>query len=145
MNNTYLKALDDIAYIRARIERAYNEGTTKTFEDKKAYKVIEKLLDQLQDAESDLKYYSLPVREGRLYESSSGKYVVSYDRGGESYPLSCGSPLEVYFDHEDWDNDIDNPGWYSGRVEHNGKGYYFYGHGNPMLYSGMRARLRERE
>lgn len=140
MDEIYLKALDDIAYIKSRIGRAYNEGTTKTFEDKEASQVLEKLLDQLQDAENDLNYYSLSYKEGRLNESSNGKFAVLYDKGGESYPLSCGSSLEAYL-QEDKENGIEQ-GWHSGRVEHNGKGYYFYGPGKPMLYTGMRVRLR---
>lgn len=143
MDTRYLRVLDKIRYVKEAADDAVNHGPYKTFEDKKAIKALEHLIEHLEDAESILERFSKPAKEGVLVEQSDEKFHVEYNDGGESYPLSCGSSLEVYFNREDWDNDIDDVGWYSGRVEFKDGHYYFYGPGgNQMLYTGMKVRMR---
>lgn len=89
-----------------------------------------------------VEHFSKPTKEGYLRKNSYGKFEIDYSRGGASYPLSCGSSLEIYL-LEDAETGIEE-GWYAGRVEHTGgKGYYFYGPGKPALCDNMRVRTRD--
>lgn len=70
-------------------------------------------------------------KEGFLTEDRERKkYYIIYDDNTESNFLSCGSPLDIYYNNE----------WQEGRVEARGGKYYFYGDDNPFLYTGMRVR-----
>ena len=109
------------------------------FENQKAYRIIENLLEKTLDAEETIKRLSLQAIEGKLEEQSHGKFRLITNNGNSiGYELSCGSYLEVFSFGE----------WYVGRVEHkttNGKkGYYFCNNDleHPFLYTGMVARVR---
>lgn len=141
MDNNYIKALDIIEKAKYDLSKIYEKGTTETLEDKKAYKEIEKVLDCLDDAKDTIIHYNKPIWEGSLMENENGKFSIEFNDGSSPHALSCGSSLEVYL-REDSDEDVDE-GWHSGRVEANNKGYYFYGANKPMLYQGMRVRIRE--
>lgn len=142
MNSKYIKALDIIWKAKVDLKRIYEEATTKTMEEKSAYKAIERLLEELENAQGTIEHFSKPVKEGVLMENpQSGKFYIEFNDGSTSWDFSCGNLIEIYL-KEDAENDIEQ-GWYAGRIEHNGKGYYFYGPGRPMLYRGMRTRIRE--
>lgn len=79
--------------------------------------------------------------DGVLTKAPSGKYALP------GWPeLSCGSPVEVLVEDEDHEAMIDGeyrrvPYWCAGRLEHNGKDYYFTGN-REMPLDGARARIR---
>lgn len=146
MNVNYLKALDKL-----RSAKSYLEGLFKTapegdwdemsFDDRKAYHILENIVDDLEKAVNKLEYFSLPVIEGVLEEDTyRQKFDLIRDDNGEGlgYQFSCGSSLEVY--------DNDNKTWCAGRVEHSDGRYYFYNSSleHPALYTGMRVRVRDR-
>lgn len=141
MDKEYTRALDIIWKAKVDLKKIYDNAAAKTFEDKKAYKAIERLVESLENTEETIEHYNKPAKDGTLMEDVRGKFYIEFSDGSSSYPFSCGSSIEVYL-KDDPEEDIDQ-GWYSGRVEHNGEGYYFYGANKPMLYTGMRARVRE--
>lgn len=112
------------------------DKTPKGFENKKAYRTFEKLLEQLEDAEANISHYLQSTVEGRLAIEHNDKFSL------KGIVLSCGSQLEMY--------DRESNEWFSGRVEYRHKdplGYYFYCYDldNPNLYEGMRVRKRVEE
>lgn len=143
-DENYLRANDIINQARYKLQKLFDNSSTKGLENQEAYKEIETLLEHLEDAEKSLEYLSKPTKEGRLAKDLGGKFFIAYDDGTESYNLSCGSTVEVYL-QEDLEEDVEE-GWHIGRVEHKSKngqeGYYFYGANKPFLYEGMRSRKR---
>lgn len=146
LNINYLQALDKLSFAKSDIEKLWDEGqkaTNKSFEDKKAYYILDNVIEEIDMAIGKLKRFSLPAIEGKLQEDPDREKfeLIRSDTGkGVGYLFSCGDYLEVY-DHE-------SDEWYVGRVEHgdfNGhRGYYFYCNDlkHPFLYTGMRARIR---
>jgi hypothetical protein len=146
MYSGYLKAMNKLNSVKNDIEQLLDEGlkeTAQSFEDKKAQRILENVLDEIAAAASSIKRYSLPTIEGKLMEDMErNKFeLIRQDNGkGLGWYFSCGVSLEIY--------DEESMEWYSGRVEHTTKdgqtGYYFYCHDldGPFLYSGMRARIR---
>lgn len=146
MNSSYLKALDKLTFAKSDIERLWEEGQKegKSFEDKRAYYILENIIESLDTAVYKLKRYSWPAIEGKLLEDKEReKFELIREDNGKSigYMFSCADYLEVY--------DQDTGEWYAGRVEHTTRdgrtGYYFYCSDldNPFLYTGMRARVRK--
>ena len=116
---------------------------SETMEESEIRYAIYKASEKINDAKRTIIQFSKPTKEGYLRENSSGKFEIKYKDGDTSYPLSCGNSLEVYLKNDRQDVEREE-GWYSGRVEYS-DGYYFYGPGNPNLYSGMKARQRAGE
>ncbi|AFM43001.1 hypothetical protein Desaci_4139 [Desulfosporosinus acidiphilus SJ4] len=77
-------------------------------------------------------------QEGTLHLNSNGRFTLGKSKINE---FTSGEPIELYIDkHEDYDE----PGWYFGRVEYRGNGYYFFSYqGEPIdLKPGMKAARR---
>lgn len=144
MDNKYIEILNKIKYLKNMVNIAYNNGPYKEMEDKIALSIIGKLLRQLDDAESILDHYSKPVKEGFLQEIKNKRFLVKYDQGGQSRPLSCGDKLEAFL-KEDAEKYIDE-GWNAGQVEFK-NGYIFMMPGKIsfLLHNGMKVRLRINE
>lgn len=111
----------------------------ETMEETEIRYALQKAADALNDAVRKIEYFQLPVKEGCLEKLNNNKFQLNFYDGTLPHTFSCGSSIEIYID--DPEANIE-PGWYAGRVEHNGQGYYFYEHGKPMLSSGMKARIR---
>lgn len=114
---------------RVKLESIISDVRDDSMEDNKVTAELEDLVERLRTAENIIKYFFRPVQEGRLFGLSNGRFEIN---GNE---ISCGFPLEVFWEDENC--------WLSGRVEHN-NGYYFYSYdmGHPMLYAGMKCRIR---
>lgn len=142
MNESYLKVLNELSLTKSHIERLWEQGEAKSFEDRQAYCIIENIIESLDEATYKLKRYSMPSVEGRLEEDSSREKfeLIKEDGKGLGWFFSCGDYIEVLGDDGEW---------YPGRVEHTTrdgvKGYYFYNHDldHPFLYTGMKARVRK--
>lgn len=77
-------------------------------------------------------------QEGVLHLNSNGRYTLGKNKVNE---FTSGEPIELYINnHEDYDE----PGWYFGRVEHHGSGYYFFSYQGEHidLKPGMKAARR---
>lgn len=136
MDHQYIKALDLIINVKIDLQKIYNNADCKGLENAAVNNSLDELIEELEKTQYGIEYYSRPAKEGCLTESNNGKFKIEYTNGNSSYPLGCGSSLEIY------DNE---KGWKIGRVEHNtNKGYYFYNRKlqYPALYPGMKARLR---
>lgn len=140
MNTIYKNSLIDIENALYKLNKLYDAEIKNSMEDKEAYYAICKAVEVLEDAKNTIEHYSKPSAVGVLREDSNGKFCVEFP-SGNSYTLSCGNSIELYL-KEDAELDI-SEGWHAGRVEHNGKGYYFYPYKTMLLYEGMRARIRE--
>lgn len=144
-NSLYIKYLDDISRLSDKLRDALDSlpscSDDETMEETEIRHSLDKAAEALNYAKIDIIYFSRPVKQGRLASSSGGKFYVSFNEGGKSYDLSCSSPIEIYL-NGDFAHDIE-AGWYAGRVEHNGEGYYFYGPGKPLLFEGMKVRTRK--
>ncbi len=147
MNTSYLKAIDKITLAYSDINRLWEDGqlVCKSFEDKEAYAILEDLLERMDMAAYRLKRFASPAIEGKLQEDPVRKKfeLIQSDTGkGVGYQFSCGDYLEIWDDEE--------KEWRAGRVEHTSRdgyaGYYFFcpGMGNPFLYTGMKARIRQK-
>lgn len=148
-NNLYTKHKAQISLLADKLSDALDKlpyySENETMEEKMIRESIENVVEKLRDLEHTMEYFSKPTKIGYLRENSTGKFEIDFDNGENSYPLSCGNRLEVYY--EDSYCDEGNPkDWYAGRVEYqlrNGQsGYYFYGPGKPFLYNGMKVRVR---
>lgn len=134
MDTNYLKALDKITSLSNQLETLLNTAPCKTFEDKIAYRSVERVIEYLSDGQWTLEHYSKPVEEGYLHKKSNERFSLNDNE------LSCGYSLEVW-------NEKENE-WEAGRVEHTSdKNYYFYNSdmNYPSLYDGMRVRIRIKE
>lgn len=132
MNKEYINALDIIENTLYKLNKIYQLDLDTTMEDKNVYRTIENLIGELESAKWTIEYFAKPVKEGHLVENNQNKFYIEFVDGTTSYPLSCGYAIEAYLDGE----------WHVGRIEHNTKGYYFHGADKPMLYRGMRVRIR---
>lgn len=77
-------------------------------------------------------------QEGTLYLNSNGRFTLGKNKANE---FTLGEPIELFIDnHEDYDE----PGWYFGRVEYRGNGYYFYSYQEEHidLRQGMKVARR---
>lgn len=144
-NRLYTKFLSEISSLAEKLDNALDNlpGCDKeTMEEEEIRDALYIAAEKLNDAKYAIEHFSKPAEEGYLKENSYGKFEINFAKGETSYPLSCGSSLEVYL-QENIEAGIEE-GWYAGRVEHTGgKGYYFYGPGKPSLYDGMKVRTRE--
>lgn len=134
MDVNYLNAKDKIHSLKNQLERIIDKADYKGMENNECYRLLERLTEELEDAERSINYYSQPVKEGRLIELDNGRFEIC------DKELTCGSSVEIY--------DEEEAEWIAGRVEHTTRdgqsGYYFYGSYNkPFLYKGMRARIRK--
>lgn len=146
MNSNYLKALDKLNFAKSDIEKLIEEGhkAGNSFEDKQAYRILEAIIEKIDDAAYRLKRFSLPCIEGKLLEDKDREKfeLIRKDNGnGLGWFFSCGDYLEVF--------DKETGEWYPGRVEHTTKdgvtGYYFCCSymDDPFLYTGMVCRIRK--
>lgn len=103
-------------------------------ENLEAFFTVKDVEHKLEEAKEALEYLGLPTKEGTITEDSErGEFYISYEPGEKSHLLSFGNPLEIMI----WGE------WVIGRIEENSEGkYYFTGTGQPLLVSGMQARLR---
>jgi hypothetical protein len=142
-NELYTKYLKEISLLAENLDNVLDKLPCldgETMEESKIRNAIYKASEKLNDAKKAIIHFSKPTKEGYLRESLSGKFEIKYKDGSNSYPLSCGSSLEIYLKNDRPDVEREE-GWYSGRVEYS-DGYYFYSSGNPKIYSGMIARQR---
>ena len=90
------------------------------------------VMDKLADAQAGIDYLSRPVQaEGVLRKGRNEHYYLN------NVEFTCGSPVEILVE----DDCRDVPYWRSGRLEHDGKRYYFTG-AKQMSLQGARARIR---
>lgn len=141
MNKEYIDSLTTIEDAKYKLNKLYESEIKGSMENRRAYRTIENLIEALDDAERVIKHYSKSIKEGVLHEGPTQKFCIEFNDGSSSHWLGCGSDIEIYLNEND-EEDI-YEGWHDGRIEHNGKGYYFHGPGRPMLYSGMRVRVRD--
>lgn len=141
-SNLYKAHFNEISSLANKLSDTLDElpSCDESMEECEIREALYKAAEALSDAKDAIEYFSKTAEEGTLKLTSSGKFVMAFKNGEESYPLSCGRRIEVYLD-EDPSKHIDS-GWYVGRVEHNGQ-YYFYGSGKPNLYKGMKVRIRK--
>ena len=142
-NDLYTKYLKEISLLAVNLDNVLDQLPCldrETMEESEIRHAIYKASEKLNDAKRAIIHFSKHTKEGYLRENSSGKFEIKYKDGANSYPFSCGSSLEIYLKNDRPDVEREE-GWYSGRVEYS-NGYYFYGPGNPNLYSGMKARQR---
>lgn len=132
MDKNYLKAKEIIDNARGDLNNIFVKAECKGVENEAAYRLLENIIEKLEDIAKGIKYLGSPTKEGILVEDSNGKYFIEYDDGSKSYNLSCGNTLELLYNDE----------WQIGRVEAKDGEYYFYGEGIPFLHNGMRARKR---
>ncbi|UZW13229.1 DUF5348 domain-containing protein [Clostridium pasteurianum] len=145
-NKLYTKHLAAISILGEKIydtlDNLPGHSGDETMEETEIRYILDSLAEKLTETKIAIEYFSKSVKEGYLRENSDGKFEIDFDCGETSYPLSCGSSLEVYL-KKDVEEDIEQR-WYVGRVEHTkDKGYYFYGANKPSLYNNMKVRVRE--
>jgi hypothetical protein len=147
-NRLYTKFLSEISSLAEKLDNALDnlpDCDKETMEEEEIRDALYRAAEKLNDAKYAIEHFSKPAEEGYLKENSYGKFEINFAKGGTSYPLSCGSSLEVYL-QENIEAGIEE-GWHAGRVEHTSRdgksGYYFYGPGKPFLYDGMRVRTRD--
>lgn len=133
MDINYLNARDKIHFLKKDLEKIQGKADYEGMENSECCTILERLIEELENAERSIEYYSKPVKEGRLIKLSNGRFELC------NIELTCGSSLEIYDDEE--------KEWVHGRVEHTRsdgqEGYYFYGGNKPFLHEGMKARKRE--
>lgn len=134
MDNQYLKSISMLESTRQSIKYVFDKAEIKTFEDKRASNILEKVIEILDENIFELKHYSKESIEGDIYKLSNGKWAFC-SNGKEEY-FSCGYLVEIF--------DKDENEWLSGRIEHSKGEYYFYNYDgdNLELYKGMRVRIR---
>lgn len=132
MDNNYLEAIKTLESTSATLDRILDKASCQSFEDIKAYKVLERVIEKVEDSISDLKYFSKDLIYGTLYKLDNGKYAIN-----EDYYFSCGYDIEVY-------NESDQE-WQVGKVEYTGNDYYFlnYDGNNLGLCEGLKIRIRK--
>ncbi|MDP4146179.1 MAG: DUF5348 domain-containing protein [Bacillota bacterium] len=138
----YTKYLGQISLLAEKLDNLLDRlpcFENETMEESEIRHSIYEVAEKLNDAKRAINYFSKPTKEGYLIQDSNGKFKIAYYSGGTSYPLGCGSSIEVYLQGSR-DLKIDE-GWYCSRVEYS-NGYYFYGFGNPRLFNGMKVRTR---
>ncbi len=126
-------AFEAIQKAARAISQGIAETGSDTWETETISSFLQGLLDDLETAKDRIEYLSRPSQEGTLQRNDRGRYVVVYTTGDEISELTCGSPLEAFYDYE----------WHIGRVEHNGTDYYFTGAGQPMMATLEKVRRRE--
>lgn len=95
------------------------------------------MLQSLQLFHEDFRYLTSPVcGEYRLEPFPNGRYGFS-DKNGRTRSLSCGSTIEAKLPDR-----YGRQCWVKSRIEHDGNGYYLWGHpGIPL--AGLTVRERE--
>lgn len=136
----YIENRFEIKHLAEKLQNTLDKlpgcSESETMEETEIRHALQKAADTLYDTAREIEYFQLSVKEGYLEKLSNDKFQLVFNDEMLPHVFSCGSPIEVYLD------DSEEPGWCAGRVEHNGQGYYFYGPGKPMLYAGMKARIR---
>lgn len=95
------------------------ESENLSFEEKKIFSKLCWLNEKLEDLEEDIKYYSKPTIEGKLYLNENNRFAI------DEKCFHCGSPIEMYL----YDIFEDSFVWCSGRVEgrnENGENIYYF-------------------
>lgn len=137
-NELYTKYSRDISSLEEKLQDALDNlpscDDEETMEETEIRYSLNKAAESLSEAKDAINQFSKPTKEGYLYKNSRGRFELNGDE------FCCGYDIEAYI-NEDPANNIEK-GWYAGRVEHDGKDYYFYGPGKPALYDGMRVRKR---
>jgi hypothetical protein len=138
MDTNYLTAIEVIQNTRTNLEDILIKADEKSFENERAYILIENLLSEFEMVMDTIYHYSKPYKEGYLTENSNGIFEIEYVNGGINHPLNCGNNIEIF---------ISSAGWEAGRIEitpRDNIGYYFYNEKseNHALYNGMKVRFR---
>lgn len=132
MNKEYLRALIIAEKALKDMDIIYDNAECEEFEDVKAYKAMEKLIEDIDTFVSDIKHYSKDTKQGYLRINNNNRYIIN------DIELSSGFPIEVY--------NVEYQEWEAGRIEHSSKygGYYFknYDGNNIVLSDGIIARIR---
>lgn len=140
MDERYLRFQSKLAAVVAEARGIVETGSSKGFENRLAYRTINKLYEEADLLLDKLEYLSKSAIEGKLYEMDNEKFELITSEGKSITHFSCGSRIEVF--------DPEENEWHLGRVEHKregtNQGYYFCcsSMGNPFLYTGMKARIR---
>lgn len=135
MNVKYLEVNEILSKMVYKLNSIADKAPYETFEDKKACKILEDIIERVEDSILELKYYSKNVINGTLYKLDNGKFALS-----QNDYLSCGYPIELYNkEYEEWE---------VGRIEYSDKygGYYFYNQDageHRRLEEGLRVRIRK--
>lgn len=138
MHINYLIARENISSLKKELEKLIDSAPSNTFEDRKGSLALENAIKSLDSCTKSIDRFSAPTIEGKLKEyANTQKFeLIKNDGQGVGWLFGCSSLLEVYSDkYEDW---------FAGSVENNGNSYYFKSISleNPMLYTGMKARIR---
>lgn len=132
MDDNYMKALNVSEETLNRINSIYEKSAITSFEDIRACKATEKVIEDLEDFIRTIEHYSKDTSEGYLELNSNGRYVLN------DTELTCGYPVEL------WNNKSHS--WNDGRIEHSDEygGYYFYNYDEEhiVLSDGIKARVR---
>ncbi|WP_319371088.1 DUF5348 domain-containing protein [uncultured Ilyobacter sp.] len=131
LDKKYIGFLKELKSLKSNAENLLKDGALEGFENRKCHESIAYLKKEIEDAIYDMELLSKTTLEGKLVLNSQGRFNL--DTAQELY-FTCGSPLEMCVDGE----------WYRGRVESDGKDYYFYNYEreNMPLEEGMKARIR---
>jgi hypothetical protein len=131
LDKKYIGFLKDLKSLKSNAENLLKGDAGDNFEDRKCHESIGYLKKEIEDAIHDMELLSKTTLDGKLVLNSQGRFNL--DTAQELY-FTCGSPLEMFIDNE----------WYRGRVESDGKDYYFYNYEgeNIPLNEGMKARIR---
>ncbi|MBN9636897.1 MAG: DUF5348 domain-containing protein, partial [Achromobacter sp.] len=114
----YTKHLNEISRLVEKLDDTLDRlpcFEDETMEENEIRSAIYRAAEKLNDAKNAIEHFTKPVKEGTLRENDMGKFEIDYINGGSSYPLSCGSSLEVYL-QEDTEKFIEE-GSHPGRVE----------------------------
>jgi len=114
MDINYLKTVDEMSILKIKLEKIFKNASSKTLEDKIAYKQLEVIIDNLSVAIDRINHYSKPVVEGTLKELENGKFELIDGNGKYVTYFSCGSSVEC-FCYDDFEEEYH---WFAGRVEH---------------------------
>lgn len=144
-NELYTKHLYDISTLAKKLQNTLDSLSTdgETMEEAKIQQALYNASEALDKAKNAIEYFSKEAKEGKLRLLENDRFALFNRSGKELREFTCGCSIEVYL-KADKEKYI-QAGWYAGRVEYDNTrdGYYFYGANKPMLYEGMKARIRE--
>lgn len=132
MDDNYTKALNIAEETLSRITSIYEKSAITSFEDIRACKATEKVIEDLEDFIITIKHYNKDTEQGYLELNSNGRYVLN------GIELTCSYPVELWNDK--------SHSWNDGRIEHSDEygGYYFYNYDGEhiALNDEIKARVR---
>lgn len=137
VHENYDNILQKLKYIIKEIENIIEYTPAMSFEDNIAYSAVNRIIDSINNTAETIEHFAKPAISGFLHEMENERFELLNNSGICVAYFSCGSPIEVYSEKHKY--------WFNGRVEHKAGQYYFYCRdlGNPNLYTGMLARVRQ--